>query len=190
MENMNRAVFLDRDGTLIVDVGYAHRIEDLSFFDGVIDGLLALQSMGFLLIIATNQSGIARGLFTERDYDSFTEAMLGQLANAGVNITSVYHCPHLEGCTCRKPAIGMFEQATADWDIDLASSYAIGDKLRDVSLCDKHTTTGIIISEESITSFPEDNGERKGRLFVADSFVQAVKLVEELEGSTKHESRR
>lgn len=142
---MNKAIFLDRDGTINVEKNYLYKIEDFEFLPGVIQGLKLLQDAGFLLIVITNQSGIARGLYREEDFNKLNTWMLETLKNKGINITHVYYCPHHPDavidlykldCECRKPKIGMFRQAICDYNIDLNQSYSIGDKLRDTTIRD------------------------------------------------------
>ena len=135
------AIFLDRDGTLNVDHGYVHEIDDFQFIDGVIDACLKLKEMGFLLVLVTNQSGIARGKFTEEQFMTLTEWMDWSLADRGVDLDGIYFCPHhpegsvkefTQVCDCRKPLPGMFLTAREELNIDMASSYMIGDKLEDM----------------------------------------------------------
>jgi D-glycero-D-manno-heptose 1,7-bisphosphate phosphatase len=136
-----RAVFLDRDGVINVDRHYLHRIEDFAFIAGVPQALQRLQRAGWKLVVVTNQSGIARGLYTERDYQRLTQHMQALLAAAGVTLDAVLHCPHLPGgsvpayrieCDCRKPAPGMLLQAALELDLDLARSVIVGDKGSDL----------------------------------------------------------
>ncbi len=135
------AIFLDRDGTLNVDHGYVHEIDDFQFIDGVIDACLKLKEMGFLLVLVTNQSGIARGKFTEEQFMTLTEWMDWSLADRGVDLDGIYFCPHhpegsvkefTQVCDCRKPLPGMLLTAREELNIDMASSYMIGDKLEDM----------------------------------------------------------
>ena len=153
---MNKAVFLDRDGTINVEKNYLYKIEDFEFLPGVIEGLKLLQDAGYLLIIITNQSGIARGYYTEEDFNRLNNWMLNQLAEYGINITKVYYCPHLPDatvkeyridCECRKPKLGMYYQAIRDYDIDLGQSYAIGDKIRDCAICETTECKGYLIGK-------------------------------------------
>lgn len=131
---MTRAVFLDRDGVIVEDLGFAHKIEDCHVLPGATAGLKRLQQAGFLLVITTNQSGIGRGYYTEADYHRFTDHMLGQLATEGVTIDAVMHCPHAPeaDCDCRKPRPGMLLQAAGRHGIDLGSSYMVGDRGTDL----------------------------------------------------------
>lgn len=136
---LRRAAFLDRDGVINRDSGYVHRIEDLILIDGVVDGLRLLASLDFLLVIVTNQSGIARGYFTEQAFLDITRSLLGQLGESGIEIAHVAYCPHLPAeqqlapsCSCRKPKPGMLIDAAALLGIDLARSIMIGDKQSDM----------------------------------------------------------
>lgn len=151
---MNKAIFLDRDGTINVEKHYLYKIEDFEFLPGVVEGLKILQEAGFLLIIITNQSGIARGYYTEADFKSLNDWMLSTLRDQGVAIACVYYCPHLpeakidayrKDCNCRKPKLGLYKQAIGDFNIDLSKSYAIGDKLRDCAICGETECKGFLI---------------------------------------------
>ncbi len=131
---MNRAVLLDRDGTINVDYGYMHDPSKIEFLEGVVEALQKLETQGYLLIIITNQSGIGRGYFTEEQYEIFSDAFLAELSERGVNITATYMCPHSpeEECSCRKPYPYMALKAIEEYDIDPAQSYMFGDKSSDV----------------------------------------------------------
>lgn len=125
------AVFLDRDGTLIEEVNFLSRVEDLRLFPFTANAVNMLKDAGFLVIVVTNQSGIGRGIYTEADMHAIHEAIQNELSGA---IDAFYFCPHLPGadCRCRKPNTGMIESAMADFDIDLDNSWMIGDKKIDV----------------------------------------------------------
>ena len=138
---MNKAAFLDRDGVINRDCGYVYRLQDLELLPGVVEGLQTLQRAGYLLVVVTNQSGIARGLYSESDYDQFTRALRSRLQEHGVELSAVYHCPHLPDapvlqyrmqCDCRKPRPGMLRQAMKDMNIDPQRSFLVGDKPSDV----------------------------------------------------------
>ncbi len=137
----NAAVFLDRDGVINVDTGYVYEVDDFQFIDGVIEAMLKLKQKGYLLVVVTNQSGIARGYFTEDQFMNLTEWMDWSLADRGVDLDGIYFCPHhpSEGsdpyrkeCTCRKPGPDMILDATDYLKIDLTSSYMVGDKTSDM----------------------------------------------------------
>lgn len=139
-----KAVFLDRDGTINIEKNYLFKIEDFEYLPGVKQGLKILQDAGFLLIIVTNQSGIARGYYTEDDYKILNSWMIDDLKESGINIVATYFCPHhpeakieqyRKTCNCRKPGKELFYEAAKEYNIDIASSYVIGDKHRDLTLC-------------------------------------------------------
>ena len=137
----DRAVFLDRDGVINVDHGYTHRIEDFQFVAGSAEAMARLQAAGWRLVVVTNQSGIARGLFSSEDYERFTAHLRTQLQARGVRLDAVFHCPHLpdaavatyrQACDCRKPGPGMLLRAARELTLDLAGSVIVGDRLSDV----------------------------------------------------------
>lgn len=151
---MNKAIFLDRDGTINVEKHYLYKIEDFEFLPGAIAALKKLQDAGFLLIIITNQSGIARGYYSQEDFLKLNKWMLEELKRHDVIISDVYYCPHLpdarikkyrKTCECRKPKLGLFEQAVIEYNIDLSHSFAIGDKLRDCAICENTDCRGFLI---------------------------------------------
>ncbi|MFN6964939.1 MAG: D-glycero-alpha-D-manno-heptose-1,7-bisphosphate 7-phosphatase [Pyrinomonadaceae bacterium] len=125
------AAFIDRDGTLIEEVNFLSRVEDLKLFDFTADALRRLKDAGFLIVVVTNQSGIGRGIYEEAAMHSIHREMQRRLDHA---IDAFYFCPHLPdaGCRCRKPRLGMIEDAVASFNIDLGSSWMIGDKRLDV----------------------------------------------------------
>lgn len=147
---MNKTIFLDRDGTINVDYGYVYDINKLEFVNGVISSLKRLCEMGYQLIVITNQSGIGRGYFGLDDYYKFEKNMLDRLKIEGVNIKQVYVCPHSpeEECNCRKPKTALFEQAAIDWDVDWSLSFAIGDRIRDLCICNYKPVKGILLGKE------------------------------------------
>lgn len=128
---MRKAAFIDRDGTLIEEVNFLSRVDDLSLFDYTAEAVTHLRSNGFNIFVMTNQSGIGRELYTVDDMNSIHAAMQERLGGA---IDGFYFCPHLPdaGCHCRKPNLGMIESACADFEIDLENSWMIGDKKLDV----------------------------------------------------------
>lgn len=128
---MRPAAFIDRDGTLVEEVNYLSRVEDLSIFPYTRGALEHLRSAGFFIVVVTNQSGIGRGIYTEADMHSIHRAMDKELEGL---IDRYYFCPHLPdaGCRCRKPGLGMLEAAKAELAIDLLSSWMIGDKTLDI----------------------------------------------------------
>lgn len=154
----NKAVFLDRDGTINVDKYYLYKKEDFEYIDGAVEGLRYLCEMGYLLIIITNQSGIARGYYSEEDYHVLDSWLKNDLKNKGVMIAKSYYCPHLpEGkvkdyateCICRKPKTALFWQAQKELNINMNLSYAIGDKVRDLCICSESGVKGILLGNKN-----------------------------------------
>ena len=137
---MNKAIFLDRDGTINIDHGYVHQIDDFEFIEGSINALKKLKEMGYLLVLVTNQSGIARGYFTGAQFLRLTEWMDWSLAEQGVDFDGIYYCPHhpdgkgefKEDCPCRKPKPGMLLDAMKALNIDPQQSVMVGDKIEDI----------------------------------------------------------
>lgn len=129
-----RAVFLDRDGTIAPDVGYCSRTEDFSVFPGAGEAVRLLNRAGFLAVVITNQSGIARGYFSEDTLADIHREMVGQLAAQGGRIDAIYYCPHHpdDGCQCRKPGTGLLQRAAEEMDIDLSRSFMVGDLQIDI----------------------------------------------------------
>lgn len=162
---MNKAIFLDRDGTLNVDYGYVYEIDRFKFIEGSIEALKQLKDMGYLLVVVTNQSGIARGYFSEREFLQLTEWMDWSLADRGVDLDGIYYCPHhpdgqgdyKQDCDCRKPKAGMLLQAIRELKIDPARSLMVGDKLEDLQAgksaglkCSVLVKTGKALTEPAV----------------------------------------
>lgn len=130
----NRAVFLDRDGTIARDVHYCRRVEDFELLPTVPEAIKLLNASGFKVVVITNQSGIARGYFTEDTLAQIHRRMKDELAKCGARVDAIYYCPHHpnDGCDCRKPKAALFLQATKELHIDLSRSFVIGDMQMDV----------------------------------------------------------
>jgi len=151
-----KAVFLDRDGTINVDRGFVHTSEEFIFIDGVIEAISHLKKMGFILVVVTNQSGIARGLYTEEDVNRLHDFVNQELHMHGTAIDQFYFCPHhpeaavrsyRKDCECRKPKPGMILQALSDLSIDPKTSYMIGDMMRDICAGKSAGIRSILIHE-------------------------------------------
>ena len=149
---MNKAVFLDRDGVVNKEIGYVFRVEDFILTGDIIPSLKKLQDAGFIFVVITNQSGIAKELYTNRDVEKVHKHMLSLMKENGISISEIYYCPHhpdVEPCICRKPDSGMIEKAIARFNIDISRSYFIGDKERDVQAAEKAGVKGILIEADS-----------------------------------------
>lgn len=136
-----KVAFVDRDGVVNKEVNYLSRIADFKYTENCIEALKSLSSLGYRIIIVTNQAGIARGYFHEQDYFILTNWYLNDLKYQGVDILDVFHCPHhTEGvhalysitCNCRKPKPGLLTKAISKYDIDLENSIMVGDKVSDI----------------------------------------------------------
>jgi histidinol-phosphate phosphatase family protein len=142
------AVFLDRDGTLIEDVHYLDRLEHVAFYPWAMDALRLLRRAGFALVVVTNQSGIARGLFTDAFVRDTHAYMSEELGRGGVTIDGYFFCPHAAGnadCACRKPRPGLIRDAAEALGLDLARSVVVGDRWSDVALGAAVGAPGILV---------------------------------------------
>ncbi|ACM93290.1 D,D-heptose 1,7-bisphosphate phosphatase [Nautilia profundicola AmH] len=149
-----KAAFLDRDGVINIDTGYVGRIKDFKFKDGIFELLKLLQNLGFSLFIVTNQSGIARGYYSEEDFYKLTEWMKEEFKKKGIEIKDVRFCPHhpnITGeCECRKPKPGMILDLAKEYGIDLKNSIMIGDSDRDIEAAKRAGIEKTFKVEESL----------------------------------------
>lgn len=137
---MNKCIFIDRDGTLNIEKNYLHKIEEFEWEPGAKEALRVFKKLGYTVIIITNQAGIGRGYYTEKDVDILHKHMIEELKKDEITIDAVYYCPHYPGgieeynieCSCRKPGIGNFERGRKEFDIDYSQSYMIGDRITDL----------------------------------------------------------
>ena len=168
------AAFIDRDGTLVEEVNYLSKVEDLRIFPFTAEAIRLLKEKGYRIIVVTNQSGIGRNIYGESEMQAIHDAMQDQLDGV---IDAFYFCPHLpdEGCRCRKPALGMIEDAVSDMDIDLEKSWMIGDKNIDVEtgrnarMSSALVLTGYGTKHISTLENPPE--------IVADDLLEAVKRI-------------
>lgn len=140
-EDMERVIFLDRDGTLNEEVNYLHRKEDLRILDGVPEAIRLWKERGYKIVVVTNQAGVARGYYQESDVKALHAYMNELLRLQGAEVDHFFYCPHhpehgigkyKQACHCRKPETGMFEMAEQYYEVDKAHSWMIGDTLNDV----------------------------------------------------------
>lgn len=133
---MNRALFIDRDGVINVDKVHVFRKEEFEFTEGIFDLCSKYSEKGYLILVITNQAGIAKGIYGEDDFLKLTDWMTGQFAERGIMIAKVYHCPHHPDftgtCACRKPEPGMILRAIEDFDLDISQCILIGDNESDL----------------------------------------------------------
>lgn len=151
---MNKAIILDRDGTINVEKDYLHKIEDFEFEVSVIEGLKILADLGYIFVVVTNQSGIARGYYTETDLEILNSYIGKVLEEKGIEIRKFYYCPHhfekgigkyKVECDCRKPKSGMLEKAIKEFNIDRKKSFMIGDNITDIEAGINANVTPILV---------------------------------------------
>jgi D-glycero-D-manno-heptose 1,7-bisphosphate phosphatase len=179
---LRRAAFLDRDGTLIKDAHYIRDPADVELLPGVTGALERLQKQGFALVVITNQSGIARGMLTEADYEAVRARLDALLAEKGVTLTASYHCPHLPDitgpCECRKPGTLLHRTAAADHGLDLALSVFIGDRWRDVSPAVEFGARGYLIPGPNTTAEDRElSADARDRVEFTKDIESAAALV-------------
>lgn len=159
---MKKAVLFDRDGTLNVDTGYLHRIEDLKWVKGARELIGKLTREGWTLIVVTNQSGVARGYYKEEDVRTLHEAMNEELARFGGHIAEYFYCPHLVGaavkeydldCPDRKPRPGMIEKAIEKYHLAKEETVLIGDSPRDVEAAEAGGIRGFLFDTDDLLEF-------------------------------------
>jgi D-glycero-D-manno-heptose 1,7-bisphosphate phosphatase len=155
-----RAVFLDRDGTLIREVGHLHRRDQVEILPRVPEAIRLLRARGFCVVVVTNQSAVARGLLTEEELGMIHEELKARLAHEGTHLDGIYYCPHhptegngayLCACNCRKPNTGMIVKAAADLGLDPSRSYVVGDQTSDMDLADRVGAKGVRIAAPGMT---------------------------------------
>ncbi|WP_393972032.1 HAD family hydrolase [Oxyplasma meridianum] len=130
MGTLRKALFIDRDGTIIEDVPYSADPSKIVIYQDAVELMKEYAGMGYLIVIVTNQSGINRGYFTRKDLEKFNNVLTSKLKSKGVNVHAIYFCPHKpdENCQCRKPKTGMVMDAAKDLGIDLKNSVMAGDR--------------------------------------------------------------
>ncbi len=152
--DMNRAVFLDRDGVICREEGYMSDPRTLQLLPGADDAIRFFNECGITTVVVTNQSGVARGFFTEESIGIINSSMKELLRGRGAHLDGIYYCPHHpEGiiatyrkvCDCRKPATGLLRRAANDFNIDLSRSYLVGDKLSDMECARRAGSKGILV---------------------------------------------
>jgi D-glycero-D-manno-heptose 1,7-bisphosphate phosphatase len=148
------AIFIDRDGTINEDIGYASHPDELNIYSFAAEAIRLINDAGLKVIIVTNQSGIARGLYDEAMLATIHEKLMCELERGGARIDAIYYCPHhprigdqtyKKDCACRKPQIAMLEQAAREHRINLAKSFVIGDKASDINLATNAGARGVLV---------------------------------------------
>ena len=180
---MKPAVFLDRDGTLIEDVGYLRTVRDLRLFPWTVDAVRALNHAGLPVVVITNQSGIARGLLTEETVHDVHRHLSSLLEGGGAHVDAYYYCPHhpdgsvatyTRRCECRKPGRGMIDRAAADLGIEPARSFVVGDTWRDVGAARTAGGRGILVRTGYGAAQEREPQPHLSADAVVDNLIEAV----------------
>jgi histidinol-phosphate phosphatase family protein len=171
------AVFLDRDGTLIEDVHYISRADDVRLLAGVAAALRRLNEASVPVIVVTNQSGIGRGIVSDADYEAVRERLESLLAAEGAHVDATYHCPHAPGtaCDCRKPGTALYAKAIAEHGLDGARSYFIGDRLRDVEPSRAFGGRGVLVPSPDTPA--SDYFRARDEFVIATTLTAAVERI-------------
>lgn len=181
MKMGNKAVFIDRDGTINIDGPYLDDPDRFEMCPGVGEGVKKLKENGFKIIVITNQSGIARGYFTEEVLLSIHDRMKIEFDLFGVKLDGIYYCPHHpdDNCDCRKPNTGLFEKAITEHDIDVNQSYMVGDKILDIVAGQKIGVKTILIPETHIRNelLSTKNEWECHPDYIGDDFVYVAKWI-------------
>lgn len=180
-------MFIDRDGTINEDIGYVSRREELVLFPWAAEAVRLVNEANWLVVVITNQSGVARGLYTEETLSSIHSELIHRLANSGARIDAIYYCPHHPSignsqykmiCDCRKPQTGMLSRAAEDLNIDLTSSFVIGDKASDIQMAENGGAHAALV----LTGYGRETLNNRGRWpcspeIVAEDLLEAVKAI-------------
>ena len=170
----NKAVFVDRDGTVNQEKCFVHMIKDFKLIPAAAKALKILHDAGYMIIIVTNQSGIGRGLYTLKDLHAVNRHMRKKLREKGVRISAIYYCPHhpCHGCDCRKPMTGNIKKAVKRFNINIKKSWVIGDNASDIELGKNAGTRTIRV----LTGKKEKKGDAKAD-FTAKDLLKAAETI-------------
>lgn len=180
-----RAIFIDRDGTLNEEVGYVRELSQFRLYEFAVESVRLINDAGWLAVVLTNQSGIARGLLTEEFLTELHRRMNTELALNGARLDAIYYCPHhaefgsppyLLDCDCRKPKPGLLLRAAADFDLELSQCVVIGDRLRDVETAQAVGARGVLV----LTGYGREELETPSTVYpdhVAKNLLEAVQWV-------------
>lgn len=170
------AIFVDRDDTIMADVGYCSDPHKVKLLPQAAEGLRVLSQNGFVIVIVTNQSGLGRRYFTERDLENVNARLRQELKTMGADFNALYYCPHRpdEGCACRKPRPGLILKAASELELDLASSYTIGDRELDILAGKSAGTKTVLVSNGEELSNAQNPQHAD---LVARDLLEAARLI-------------
>jgi len=178
----NPAVFLDRDGTINEEVGYLSRLDLLKLIPGTPEAIRLINEAGMITVVVTNQSGVARGYFSEDFVETVHRRINEMLQEQGARIDRFYFCPHHPvygngpykiACSCRKPESGLFLRASEELDIDLARSYVVGDMLKDIDAGKRVGARGVLVR----TGYGQNITQTDKPVYIAEDVLDAVKWI-------------
>lgn len=183
----SRALFLDRDGVININHGYVHTRDRFEFIEGIFEICRTARRLGYLLIVATNQSGIGRGYFSEEDFHALTDWMLQEFHLQGAEISKVYFCPYhpehgigiyKRDSDCRKPNPGMLLEAKAEFDLNLSASIFLGDQRSD-EIAGRRAGVGcVVLYKPGCTGIPSPDTPVIGRLLDLERYLESDRLPE------------
>jgi D-glycero-D-manno-heptose 1,7-bisphosphate phosphatase len=187
----NKAVFLDRDGTINEEVGYLDRVDKLKIIPAAYEAIKLINLSGMKAVVISNQAGVAKGFFTEEFVNTVNDIIQADLQGKGASIDKFYYCPHhpeegkgiyLQRCGCRKPAPGMLLQAAGELDIELADSYFVGDRFIDMETAKAVGARGILVKTGYGEDLLQDDGPDKATPagkpdFIAADILEAVRWI-------------
>jgi len=183
---VNKAVFVDRDGTIVEDIGYMNSPEQIKFIPGSLEAIKKLNNAGYKVIVITNQAGVARGLVAEDMLQTIDKTLHKLILNSGAHLDGLYYCPHhpeygvypyKQVCECRKPHPGLLKRAQKHFDIDLSLSFMIGDKATDVEAGKRAGTKTIFLLTGK--GKKEESKIKDQPNHIAKNLLEAVKWIVE-----------
>ncbi len=186
---MKKCVFLDRDGTIIVEKNYLADPAGVELLPGAAEGLAKLAGLGYLLVVVSNQSGVGRGYFAAARVEAVHARLDELLAAAGAGIDKYYYCPHRpdEGCACRKPLTGMIDDALRELDISAGCSFMIGDSLCDLQLGKNAGLTPVLVRTGYGSKLKNEQAvAQTGCRFVANNLLDAAGYIESVCDDGRH----
>ena len=172
-----KVVFLDRDGVINIDKSYVYKIEDFEFCEDIFRLCKHFNKLGYELVIITNQSGINRGYYTQKDFYKLTTWMVNEFKESNIDILDIYHCPHepKQNCNCRKPKPGMIKKAISKYNIDLENSWFIGDKMTDIKAAINAKIPNHILINSKYTNHDIQEVDLKYRVDKLDEIIKIIK---------------